>query len=251
MTAGFAILRRTSVLLALVAGMDSASSQVTALAPYDPDSDTLHLWHLDESGPPFSNAAGSGVALHGLHNGAKAGVKSLEGLAKAVSFNANVGGTPGFSDLKGAVLTAGEFLSQGPGDNAPAGFAYFGNDGAFTFEMLVKLDVMPAQAGAIAMGLMTMEGDGADRIFNFRIEKEGFLTFIPLPHSGAMGGGVATIPTSGPHAVDTSSWFHVAVAYDGDSGATNNLKLYWTKLGSGALAANCIGSGSLSNRLGQ
>lgn len=247
MTKGFAIFQRMSLLPALAAWGFASSLRVVAFAPYDPDAETLHLWHLDEAGPPFSNTASSGVALHGLHNGAKAGVESLPGMGKAVSFNANAGGTPGFSDLRGAVLTAGEVISQGPGDNAPAGFSYFGNDGAFTFELLVKLDVMPFQAGAIAMGLMTMEGDAADRIFNFRIEKEGFLTFIPLPHSGAMGGGVATIPTSGPHAVDTKSWFHVAVAYDGDSGATNNLKLYWTRLDSGALAANCIGSGSLSN----
>ncbi|RYD47929.1 MAG: hypothetical protein EOP83_27275, partial [Verrucomicrobiaceae bacterium] len=81
----------------------------------------------------------------------------------------------------------------------------------------------------------------------FRIEKEGFLSFIPLPHGGAGGLALATIPTSGPHAIDTTHWFHAAVSYDGKAGVANNLKLYWTKLGGSLTEANRIGSGTLSS----
>lgn len=153
----------------------------------------------------------------------------------------------GTSSLKGALLSASPVLATGPGDNVRPDFKYFGPDGAFTYEMLVKLDVLPKDVKTIALDLLTMEGDDADRIFSFRIEKEGYLAFFPLPHGGAMGGGVATIPTTGPNAMDTVSWFHVAVTYDGNNNVRNNLKLYWTRLGAGAKEANCIGSGALAS----
>jgi hypothetical protein len=115
--------------------------------------------------------------------------------------------------------------------------------------MVVKFDLLPRDSPNIALDLLTMEGDGADRIFNLRIEKEGFLVFVPLPHCGASGGAIATVPTSGPHAPDTTSWFHVAVTYNGNGGVTNNLKLYWTRVGEGMVSANAIGSGTLSSDL--
>lgn len=217
--------------------------------PYEVDADTLHLWHLDEAKPPFANRVEKATPLQGLLNGARAGQPALPGLGHSVSFNAHVTGTPGTSDLNGAVLIPGKVLANGGQDNAPDGFRYFGRDGAFTFEMLVKLDVLPRDSPYIALDLLTMEGDGADRIFNFRIEKDGFLVFVPLPHCGASGGAIATIPTSGPHAPDTRSWFHVAVTYNGNEGVTNNVKLFWTRVGGGAQAANYIGSGSLSSDL--
>lgn len=217
--------------------------------PYQPDAQTLHLWHLDESKPPFVDSVARGTPLFGLFNGAQPSQAALPLLGKSISFNASAGGTPGNSDLKGAILTAATRLNNGPDDNVPAGFRYFGPDGAFTFEMVLKFDQLPHESPGIALDLLTMEGDGADRIFSWKIEKEGFLVFVPLPHCGASGGAIATIPTSGPNAPDTHSWFHVAVTYNGNGGVANNLKLYWTRVGGGINAANCIGSGTLSSDL--
>jgi signal transduction histidine kinase len=217
--------------------------------PAVPDSHTLHLWHLDETAVPFADSASPPQPLEGLLSGALADQPSAPGLGRAISFRANAGGVPGKSDLAGAILAAGREVVNGPQDNVPPGFRYFGPDGAFTYEMVVKFDLLPGEVGAIASGLLSMDGDGEDRIFNFRIENEGFLSFIPLPHGGATGLGLATIPTGGPHAIDTVHWFHVAVSYDGKDGVTNNLKLYWTRLGPGLTAANRIGSGTLSGDL--
>jgi signal transduction histidine kinase len=217
--------------------------------PNQPDAHTLHLWHLDEAAPPMADQAAPPQPLAGAANGALPGQASAPGLGSAVSFRANAGGIPGKSDLAGAILTARPTLDQGPRDNVPPGFAYFGPDGAFTYELVVKFDFLPSEAGAIACGLITMEGDDKDRIFNFRVEKEGFLSFLPLPHGGATGLGLATIPTSGPHAIDTEHWFHLAVTYDGHDGATNNLRFYWTRLGPGLTRANPIGGGTLSGDL--
>ncbi|MES2660143.1 MAG: histidine kinase [Verrucomicrobiota bacterium] len=216
---------------------------------YEPDAHTLHLWHLDESGPPFADSVAPGTALAGLLNGARAGQPALAGFGNSVSFHANVGGTPGNSDFQGAILAAKPVLTTGGEDNADSGFRYFGPDGAFTYEMIVKFDVLPAQAPGIALELISMEGDGADRIFNLRIEKEGFLAFIPLPHCGASGGAIGTIPNSGPDAPDTKSWFHVAVTYDGNGGVANNVRLYWTRIRPGVALATRIGSGTLSGDL--
>ncbi len=227
--------------------LPAARGATERFQPYEVDRHTLHLWHLDEPKPPFADAVAKGTALAGLLNGARAQQATIPGFGTGVSFNADAGGTPGKSDLKGAILTASRFLATGPGDNVSPSFRYFGPDGAFTYEMVVKFAMLPQDSPNIAHDLVTMEGDDADRIFNFRIEKEGYLAFFPLPHSGAMGGGVATIPTTGPNAMDTSGWFHVAVTYDGKSGGSNNLKLYWTRLGPGLAAANCIGGGSLSS----
>ncbi len=230
-------------------GVRDIRAGMVAFGPYEPDDQTLHLWHLDENKPPFADAVEGGTPLLGLFNGARPGQPSLPLLGKSVSFHANAGGTAGASDFKGAVLTAAPRLHNGKGDNAPDGFRYFGPDGAFTFEMVVKLDQLPQEAPGIALDLLTMEGDGSDRMFAWKIEKEGFLVFIPLPHCGASGGAIATIPTQGIHKPDTGSWFHVAVTYNGRAGVANNLKLYWTRVGSGATAANYIGGGTLSSDL--
>ncbi|MES2921333.1 MAG: histidine kinase [Verrucomicrobiota bacterium] len=237
------------VQLLLVSGVAAASGKPGDFQPYEPDAHTLHLWHLDANKPPFADEIPDGIPLAGLHNGARPGQPALPGLGSSISFHANVGGTPGNSNFAGAVLTASPVLAVGPTDNVPARFRYFGPDGAFTYEMVVKFDVLPADAPGIALELLSMDGDDADRIFNLRIEKEGFLAFIPLPHCGASGGAIGTIPARGPDAPDTKSWFHAAVTYDGNGGVANNVRLYWTRLRPGIVTANRIGSGTLSGDL--
>ncbi|MEO5917830.1 MAG: histidine kinase [Luteolibacter sp.] len=232
--------------LLILSGIGVVSAKPGDYHPNDPDAHTLHLWHFDEGTPPFSDGVENGTPLQGLLNGARAGQPSLPGLGNSVSFDGNAGGTPGASDFKGAILIAGPTLANGAADNVAPGFRYFGPDGAFTYEMIVKLNVLPADAPGIALELVSMEGDGDDRIFNLRIEKEGYLAFIPLPHGGASGGAIGTIPTSGPDAPDTTSWFHVAVTYDGNGGVANNVRLYWTRLRPGVVSANRIGNGTLS-----
>ncbi len=235
------------ILLSAVFGLGQSND--VGYRPYEKDEHTLHLWHLDEKGPPFLDSGGSETPLRGLLNLASPEVTSLRGLGTGISFHFNVGGSPRKSDLKGAILLAAPSLHNSSEDNVPNPFPYFGKSGAFTYESIVKLDLLPSAVGGIGLGLITMDGDSADRIFNFRIERDGFLAFIPLAHSGAAGGALATIPTSGPDAIDAQHWFHVAVTYDGNAGSTNNLKLYWTRLDGRPCVANLIGRGTLSNNL--
>jgi signal transduction histidine kinase len=219
-----------------------------AVVPYGHDEFTLHLWHFDEAGPPFKDRAASGLDLLGLHNHAQTGLPSLAGLGTAVSFNHDAGGWRGSSGFKGAIVLAMPELADGPTDNVPADFRFAGVDGAFTYEALVRFGVLPADAGMVGMSLISMEGDSSSRrVFNFRIESAGFLAFLPLATSG---GAMAAIPLTGPHAVNTTDWFHLAVTYDGNEGAANNLTLYWTRLDDAHPSAHLLGRGTMAADLG-
>ncbi|MEK7950285.1 histidine kinase [Luteolibacter soli] len=233
-------------LLALTGALLAAEPKVE---PYEVDSNTIHLWHLDEQGPPFKDAVNDGSDLRGMHNGAAAGEPGLLGLGRSISFHHDAGGTPGEPSLAGAIVTVAPVLANGSEDNAPEGFRFQGEKGAFTFEAMLKFDELPSQARSIALAIITMDGEQSDRIFSFRVEREGFLSFTPLPNSGAEGGAIASIPVRGPHAINTKDWFHVAVCYDGRPGVPGSLQLYWTRLDAPRESANRIGLGMLSHKL--
>jgi len=219
------------------------------LQPYEADEFTLQLWHLNEGAPPFKNAVQDGLSLRGMHNGAEAGQPGFPGLGRAVSFHHHIGGVPGTASLSGAIVTLAPALANGPGDNAPEGFGIQGKDGMFTYEAMLKFDQLPSESSSFALAILTMDGEQNERIFSFRIEREGFLSFSPLADSGSAGGAIASIPTRGDHAINTNDWFHVAVSYDGRPGVPGALQLYWTRLDSPRESANRIGVGTLSRNL--
>ena len=229
-------------------GVMAAAHRAPAFQPYEADEHTLHLWHLDEAGPPFKDDGVSPSPLLGLLNGAKAGQPPFPGFGAAISFQP----TPKGDRDYGPILLAKPAVDNGPKDNVDPPFPIMGSDGAFTIEALVKFDAMPADTSGLALDIVSMDDETSDnRVFIFRVEKPGFLCFLPISGSDVRGGGLATLPTSGPHAVNTTDWFHAAVAYDGREGAVNNLKLYWTRLGAGNEAANMIGRGTLTADLGR
>jgi hypothetical protein len=217
-----------------------------AMEPYQADDHTLHLWHLDEDAPPFADCGVSPKPLLGLLNRARAGIESLPGMGRAVSFNHSAGGRPLTNSFKGALLLAQPKSVDGPEDNVSPPFPIMGEDGAFTIEALIRFQRLPSEARGVAMDIVSMDDEGAGRVFNFRVIKPGFLCFSPFSGLSVRGGGLATIPASGPHAINTRDWFHVAVTHDGREGVAGNLKLYWTRIGPGLDAANLIGSGFLA-----
>jgi signal transduction histidine kinase len=229
-------------------GMMAAAMGAPDFRPYESDEHTLHLWHLDEAGPPFKDDGVSPSPLLGLHNGAKAGQPPFPGFGAAISFQPAPAGDQDY----GPILLAKQTMDNGPLDNVDPPFPIMGQDGAFTIEALVKFDVMPSDASGLALDIVSMDDEvTANRVFIFRVEKPGFLCFLPISGSDVRGGGLATLPTSGPHAVNTKDWFHAAVAYDGREGSVNNLKLYWTRLGAGDQIAHMIGRGTLTADLGR
>ncbi|RYD42037.1 MAG: LamG domain-containing protein, partial [Verrucomicrobiaceae bacterium] len=231
-----------------VVGWMVAGGIASAIQPYEPDEHTLHLWHLNEAGPPFKDDGVSPSPLLGLLNGAKASQPPFPGFGAAISFQPLPEGDQDY----GPILLAKPELDSGPKDNVDPPFPIMGIDGAFTIEALVKFDVMPADAPGLALDIVSMDDEvTANRVFIFRVEKPGFLCFLPITGSDVRSGGLATLPNSGPHAVNTTNWFHAAVVYDGRESSVNNLKLYWTKMGEGNQTANMIGQGTLTADIGR
>lgn len=214
---------------------------LSSLRPYEPDDQTLHLWHLDELTPPFANAADAEHPLLGLLNGATGWLPGPGGFGTSV--NVNTG-----ADTSRGIVTYAAALSSATSPDTPATFAWHGSDGAFTLEALVRMDSIPtANAQIIAFD---GDGDGTqDRVFQFRlvlVSGAPALQFNPIA-TGVTGSYTVPLPVSGLHAPVAGVWFHAAVTYDGRAGVAGNLKLYWTRLDSGAVQANLLGgAGTLS-----
>ena len=89
-------------------------------------------------------------------------------------------------------------------------------------------DQVRVAAGGFAGGvptILSMDSEDENRVFNLRIEKSGFLSFSQFSGISVRGGGLATIPVTGPHAINTRDWFHVAVTYDGREGSAGESEI--------------------------
>ena len=234
------------------------------VGPYTPDAGTLHLWHLDESATPaVDSALTGGTNCVGLLNGATLGNPSFSGFGNAL--NTIDGGQSGTAATnKDALLTPS--TANPPGNIQ---FTYAGSSGAFTFEAVVwigfdpTLNLGPTANGGNNRGtsceILTCEsGTAANRIFQFRIFPKGntllnggtgtviatngpFVTFENI-RAGSAGQPTiyAPIPMTGPDAIQSNSWYHVAVTYNGVPNTANNIKFYWTLLDPTRAAANQI-----------
>jgi signal transduction histidine kinase len=215
------------------------------------DDHTIHLWHLDESGVPFLNAFRGEQDWQGLHNGATAGHASLAGLGNCVCFNHFTGGKIGEETLRGAILLAAPELSGavdgegGESDNV-SGFTLVGLGGAFTIDLICKLEKQPKAADGEQLALITMDGDvPKDRFWMFNITKRGKLSFQRLDAEEKFEVSV-DLPTSGPNAVELGAWYHAAVVYSGKRNVAGNVKLYWTRIQQDLRQANLVGEGRMT-----
>jgi hypothetical protein len=222
--------------------LTEATFELAPPQPYQSDAHTLQLWHLNEAAPPFANAANPAHPLSGLHNGALALQSAPPGFGSSVNFNTGTGTNRG-------ILTYAPTLSSSVAAETPPTFAYHGPDGAFTIEALVRFDTLP---GSWTTGgqIIAMDGDGSgteDRVFQFRVNPSGGVPNLQFVKIANLTESIAApIPMEGNHAVNTTHWFHVAVAFNGDAGAPNNTRFYWTRLNPGEERANQIGTGTLT-----
>ena len=202
------------------------------LAPYTPDANTLHLWHLDETHPGPAQPDGGVAGSFNLTtaNGASLGHASFPGFSTA-------GGVSGNDSNDGL-----------QGNNIPVGDVT-GANGAFTFEAIVNTAWLSNSDSQSGQQIISMEAAGGNsgRPFQFRIDDTGNLRFINIaPGIQQLDGA---IPTTGVHAFAPGKWFHVAATYNGNENTPDNFKLYWTALDSSATVANEIFSGNLLNDL--
>lgn len=228
------------------------------VGPYTPDGATLHLYHLDDAGAPAADAAGT-LPMQGLLNDAALGATALPGFGTALDTSAAgsaVGSRP--------ILLAAPALVNGAGDDVPFSHANPAT-GAFTMEALVKFgydpSAAPARGSANSLQVLSMDGDASERVFQLRIDPIGFnsgtsdntrnrVEFINIRQGTGVQSYVVNLPDAGdPNAADAGSWFHLAVAYDGNENTPNNLSVYWTKVDPSATSANLLGQTTLSNDL--
>lgn len=221
---------------------DSVLDTAEVFQPYTPDSNTLHLWHLDELDRTVADAGTDPVTLTIMANGAYLWEPSTGGFKTALNPSANRG------TAIGGVLSARP-LVDGTSDNTPIEYMD-ATTGAFTYEAIVKLGFDPtlAQASTTAMSIISGDGESTERLLNFRL--------IPIGHADNTSGGTATqleflkigggvehhrvnLPGLGdPDQALQGSWYHVAVAYDGNANTAGNLKLYWTLMDPSRTEAN-------------
>lgn len=223
-----------------------ALTAAAAVAPYAPDVNTVYLFHFDE--PAAGSVATNSVSVPGANlvsfdgnNFAGDGVNQ-----PAVSTVLGGAGFAGFGSA--ANLTASD-LGLGLDGNGDGGFqlddgsptstdrltthSFFGANNEFTLEALINV---PSITSGNRQIIATDHGgpNNTDRGIQFRITGAGHLefNFIGVNTSSL----TVPIPTTGDHAFVADEWFHVALVYDG-----TNALFYWTRLASGATAANLIG----------
>jgi len=206
------------------------AANAAIVGPYQPDVYTLQLWHLDETSLPSANSIPGGPNMNNLGTPAVLGAASFAGFGNA--FN-NGGGWL-------APLAA----ADGTADNVT--MRYAGSDGAFTYEAIVRIDFDPAAEQPTLMEILSGEGDGTERLFQFKIltytatHPKNELQFQNL--TGTIAAVAADIPSTGDDAIAQNSWYHAAVTCDG----AGNVKLYWTKMDASRTQANLIGSGTMT-----
>ncbi|MFC1465718.1 MAG: BNR-4 repeat-containing protein [Candidatus Brachytrichaceae bacterium NZ_4S206] len=251
--------RRTVTLLAALL----PAALPADIVRYEPDPFTGHLWHLDEPDAPAVDAGPGNRPLTSLTNGAVLNEPSFSGFGTALStFD---GGPHGIAN-KDAALAALP-LVNGTGDNVTLLLAD-ASTGAFTMEALVRVDFDPAQnLGPTPAGngrnsplqILSGEGDLAgERIFQFRLNPVGFgggdatvprLEFINLRQETAIQSVIVNLPTNGPNAIQSNTWYHVAVAYTGADNTPGNLTFYWTRLETNTRFASALATARLTNDL--
>ena len=225
---------RLPKLSALLAAASAVALHATP-APYATDANTVLLFHFDET-----SGGVSANAVAGKNNAYAWTFSSSTGAA-----NTGLLGAAGFTGF-GKCIDLGTATNlgaayDGNGNNAYNGettdaiaLSTLGIGGAnpFTLEALVCPNALPSANREI----LCTDSSAATRGFQFRITSTGLLEFNMIGVSGAQKFSSA-IPTSGAHAIAAGQWYHVAFVYDGA-----NCRFYWTRLDSGASAANQLGS---------
>jgi hypothetical protein len=211
------------------------------IAAYPMDYATVHLWHFDELATPCADVAADGTNLNYLIGGAALGgaaySNSPVNFTNAISFGTLA--APG-----GVIFPAG---SGNVGAVIP--FTYAGSDGAFTYEAVVQVGFNPTNyVRSQPCQIINCDANGTGtRVFQFRLNPVGYTggggdtNFVRIEFiNGTTTVANAPVPASGPDAIASNNWYHVAVTYNGVANTTSNLLFYWTLLDTNRTAANCI-----------
>jgi hypothetical protein len=199
------------------------------------DANTAHLWHFDEAAAPFGDSTtivGNGVSLPSINGTSQVG-SILEVGGGAVNKARNFTATSHRISIGVATDTTDNMT--GPQYNS-----FFGPNGQTSVDFLIRPNFAPSATptvGTAGMRIMASEGnDGTEPHWisvrwNPDNASGGGAPANKLVFELVPGSVTVDIPLSGTNGFTAANqWFHVAFVYDGNEGASNNLKFYWTRV---------------------
>jgi hypothetical protein len=211
--------------MALLAGPAMAGAGIIT-GPYTADSNTLHLYHFDETSGDY-NDTGNGTELDLTVVGGTQGETGYSGFGNAYDLGTT-------SSTNRAQYGGGTGADVNVDDDFQST-----TTNQFTMEALIRPSSLPTSSDnthqIITLDDKDKPSDDDRRAAQFRLRhRDGTvrLSFIALELDRSNPYIEAPIPTSGTHGFVADAWYHVAVTYDadGDETDTGYAKLYWTKL---------------------
>jgi hypothetical protein len=194
------------------------------------DVNTAHYWALDESGTPFADTGSSTFPIPMNNQSGTASTSSVLFVAGGATNNSRIIGTTGAGSQRISALTP---TTNNLNDNITLDQAnsYFGADGSISVDLLIRTDFDSTFTSGSGMRIISQENDEGNT-------QNLFVGYSPnidnLGHrvEFAMGGAAAAIPvpTTGPHALENGSWYHVAATYNGAENTPGNVRMYWTRV---------------------
>lgn len=188
-----------------------------AVDPYEPDSNTLHLWHVDGA-----TSAGDEVGSMGL---AKQGTGGLFQSAALDSLTYSFD-TLGTASLQSAAIDgASELMSS--------------TTGAFSWELIFNANTAEDA------------GTGTQRLFSYGTDIQLKLNYLETGlflaiYTSAEG---TIFNTRIDSTYQTNTWHHVAITYDGNAATADNGTVYFSELGGADANATMLGNFTLANDL--
>lgn len=210
-----------------------ATPSSATLVVYDgTDPNTLHFWDLNQTSGGYTDGAGS-LDLDLVAGGTRG--TTAYSTDYGVAFDPNTASSGNYGVSKTGVSSS----------------SFAGTGGAFTMEGMVKLDSLPS---ANPFGLINAD-TGSNRLFQLRLDANGSNTELEFLNNIYDSANRQLdlnfdLPTTGDHAVNTTDWFHFAVAYNGNENTTDNISFYWTKVDPSFTSANLIGSDQMTHDIG-
>jgi hypothetical protein len=225
------------------------------------DANTTHLWRFDEptgtladsttvtaTAIPLQFAATTAEQPSVLFSPGGAGNS-----ARRIDINTGSGAN---QNIMRAFADINEASSANSADNLSAEQynSFFGADGSFTLDFLIRPDFNPGSTPSVSAGMRIFSQEGGHstepNFFSLTWLGTNQLQLAVVP-----AGIDFNIPLSGDNAFTASGqWFHVGISYNGDAGATDNTNFYWTLVDGPATAlalateeANLAGSYTLAN----
>jgi hypothetical protein len=242
----------------------------SAIGPYTPDANTLHLWHMNETAVPLADSATTAInpnttpiPLQWINDGTTLGNASFSGFGTAAdTFSSTIdpvnapsgslGKAPGVFGLQPAQGNPG-----GLADDVPTATFWNQTTGAFTYEALLKVVIDPATIigdgdisvpGSYGVGsschILTMDNESLEsgRGFQFLINK--YLDGKYALEYVAITGGDGTTQVSSPlPELQQGKWYHAAITYDGNAAVADSMKFYWTEVTPTTTSATLVSSG--------